>query len=74
MQTGCEVKDSGWGIPESKRLTLDSSGGVGLRGMRERIRQLGGTLEIESSADGTVITAKLPVPQDGELRMNKGVA
>ena len=52
-----EVKDSGRGIPKAKQLTLPSSGGVGLRGMQERIRQLGGTLEIDSSKNGTVITA-----------------
>ena len=49
-----EVKDSGRGIPKAKQLTLPSSGGVGLRGMQERIRQLGGTLEIDSSKNGTV--------------------
>jgi PAS domain S-box-containing protein len=71
-----EVKDSGRGIPKSKLLTLVSSGGVGLRGMQERIRQLGGTLEIKSSPNGTVIAATLPVPRDINLSMSKdeGVA
>jgi PAS domain S-box-containing protein len=71
-----EVKDSGRGIPKSKQLTLVSSGGVGLRGMQERIRQLGGTLEIKSSPNGTVIAATLPVLRDINLSMSKdeGVA
>ena len=71
-----EVEDSGRGIPKSKQLTLVSSGGVGLRGMQERIRQLGGTLEIKSSPNGTVIAATLPVPRDINLSMskNEGVA
>jgi PAS domain S-box-containing protein len=56
-----EVKDSGRGIPETKRSTLASAGGVGLRGMRERIRQLQGSFEIESSPKGTVVTVILPV-------------
>src|SRR5579859_357230 len=64
-----EVKDSGRGIPKSKLLTLVSSGGVGLRGMQERIRQLGGTLEIKSSPNGTVIAATLPVLRDINLSM-----
>jgi len=66
-----EVEDSGRGIPKSKQLTLVSSGGVGLRGMQERIRQLGGTLEIKSSPNGTVIAATLPVPRDINLSMSK---
>ena len=71
-----EVKDSGRGIPKSKQLTLVSSGGVGLRGMQERIRQLGGTLEIKSSPNGTVIAATLPVLRDINLSTSKdeGVA
>lgn len=71
-----EVKDSGRGIPKSKQLTLVSSGGVGLRGMQERIRQLGGTLEIKSSPNGTVIAATLPVLGDINRSMSKdeGVA
>jgi PAS domain S-box-containing protein len=59
------VKDSGRGIPQAKQLTLPASGGVGLRGMQERIRQLGGNMEIDSSTQGTVITARIPIPQTG---------
>jgi len=29
--------------------------------MRERLRQLGGTLEINSTGTGTLVTARLPV-------------
>jgi PAS domain S-box-containing protein len=67
-----EIKDSGLGIPEPKGLTLASSGGVGLRGMQERIRQLGGTLEINTSRCGTVIAATLPVSRDLNLPMKQG--
>ncbi|GAC1436824.1 MAG: hypothetical protein NVS1B11_21530 [Terriglobales bacterium] len=34
--------------------------GVGIRGIRERVRQLGGILELLSNSDGTLIRAKLP--------------
>ena len=46
-----------------KQLSLSSSqqSGVGFRGMRERIKQLGGTLEIESNGDGTIVRAVMPV-------------
>jgi len=60
-----EVRDSGRGIPLDKQqeFTELGRGGVGLNGMRERLRQLGGTLEIQSKETGTVVTATLPVKQ-----------
>src|SRR5580658_2028359 len=58
-----EVQDQGKGIPLEKQHELNSSGrtGVGFRGMRERLRQLGGTLEIRSDGAGTTVTATLPL-------------
>ncbi len=57
-----EVKDRGKGIALGKQSSLvSSSGGVGLRGMRERLRQLGGTLEIKSSENGTTVLVTLPI-------------
>ncbi len=62
-EVSLEVEDRGKGIPQEKREAMDSGGtpGVGIRGMRERIRQLGGTLEINSNGTGTVVVARLPV-------------
>jgi signal transduction histidine kinase len=64
-QVRIEVRDQGKGIPPDKRIELLSAGtpGVGLRGMRERLRQLGGTLEINSDGNGsgTQIVVRLPV-------------
>jgi signal transduction histidine kinase len=62
-QLRLEVEDEGCGIPEEKRQEILSSGlpGVGLRGMRERIRQLGGTLDIHPRpGKGTLVVAVLP--------------
>jgi len=61
-QVRVEVADRGKGIPPEKQKAVDSGGtpGVGIRGMRERVRQLGGTLDINSSSQGTVIVARLP--------------
>jgi signal transduction histidine kinase len=60
-QLRVEVRDTGRGIPKGRELSLPGSGGVGYRGMQERLRQLGGSLEIESSGSGTIVTATLPI-------------
>jgi signal transduction histidine kinase len=61
-----EIEDAGKGIPFEKRSAFGSSAhiGVGLRGMRERLRQLGGTLQVQSNSPGTRVTAILPVLRD----------
>jgi signal transduction histidine kinase len=60
-----EAEDQGKGIPAEKWSDVLSSGasGVGIRGMRERLRQLGGSLEITSGnkGSGTLVVAQLPV-------------
>jgi len=55
-QVRVEVADRGRGIPPKKQKAMDSGGtvGVGIRGMRERVRQMGGTL----SAIRTLFPAK----------------
>ena len=61
-----EVADNGKGIPEEIMTTLNSSGGqlgVGIRGMRERVRQLGGWLQIRSRPNGTTIVVSLSVKE-----------
>jgi hypothetical protein len=45
-----------------------SRGGVGLGGIRERLRQLGGTLEITSKGGGTLVSATLEANEDQEAR------
>jgi signal transduction histidine kinase len=60
-----EVRDQGKGMPQEKLFEMISSGtaGVGIGGMRERTRQLGGTLEVKSEGQGkgTTVLARLPV-------------
>jgi signal transduction histidine kinase len=59
-----EIEDQGKGIPPEKLSELLTAGksGVGIRGMRERVRQLGGTLEIISQENrrGTKVIATFP--------------
>lgn len=58
------VRDHGEGVPETVLLNLKrdgTAGGVGLAGMTERIREIGGRLEVNSAAYGTEIIAEVPV-------------
>ena len=56
-----QVRDNGKGIPQEKQRKLSGAAqsGVGFGGMRERLRKLGGNLEIHSDGRGTVINATL---------------
>jgi signal transduction histidine kinase len=63
-----EVEDHGRGISPD---LLTSNGepspanmGVGLRGMEERLRQLGGRVTVESRRGWTLVRAEVPVEQD----------
>ena len=59
-----EVKDYGKGIDPELLHQFNRSGegsGIGLAGMRERLRELGGRLEVESGANGTLIRVVIPV-------------
>jgi signal transduction histidine kinase len=57
------VTDYGKGIPEATLQNFRSSkspSGVGLAGMRGRIADVDGKLELESTGDGTVVRAIIP--------------
>lgn len=60
-----EVSDNGHGIPVQKFEEAGQdwmgSRGVGLRGMTERLHQIGGKLEISSTGKGTVVRAVVPL-------------
>ena len=58
------VRDDGQGISTEKLAQIQSQGsGVGISGMRERLRHFNGELLVESNAAGTLVTAILPIPQ-----------
>jgi PAS domain S-box-containing protein len=65
-----EVRDNGKGISEDRLRRMSEDGsltGVGLAGMRERVRELGGSLVISSASPGTTITVIIPVLLEAEL-------
>jgi two-component system, NarL family, sensor kinase len=57
-----EVRDDGRGMSRTDRGGDETqpSLGVGIPGMRARLRQFNGTLQIESSRAGTVLKARIP--------------
>jgi two-component system, NarL family, sensor kinase len=60
------VRDYGKGISAERLAKMNSSGsevGVGIAGMRERLKELGGRLEIESDPTGTLLKACIPSPE-----------
>jgi signal transduction histidine kinase len=62
-QAVLRIRDYGKGIPLDvlqRFLATGSHSGVGLAGMRERVREQGGQFDIQSDANGTVVTATLP--------------
>jgi len=56
-----QIKDRGRGISGNGTSPVAPQPGVGIMGMGERLRQLGGQLDIESSDQGTIVTARVPV-------------
>jgi signal transduction histidine kinase len=56
------IQDDGRGVPaETLRAFNDGlAGGIGLAGMRERLAELSGTLEVHSEKSGTMVRATLP--------------
>jgi PAS domain S-box-containing protein len=63
-----EINDRGRGMPAdlvSRLMAGGGADGVGIASMRERLKQLGGTLEIESSDSGTTLRAVVPGPTAG---------
>jgi len=59
-----EVQDAGKGISAEMLSEIEAKGaGVGIQGMRERIRQFGGKMNIESGNFGTRVVVTLPIPK-----------
>jgi PAS domain S-box-containing protein len=61
-----KIVDEGKGIhPKNGDSTSHTmrAFGVGLRGMSERLHQLSGSLELNSTAGGTTVVARVPLPQ-----------
>jgi signal transduction histidine kinase len=58
-----EIADEGKGFTSSRAGGNNPRPGVGILGMKERVRRFGGTIDISSSESGARVRAKLPVAQ-----------
>ncbi|MGB9236195.1 MAG: ATP-binding protein [Terriglobales bacterium] len=67
-QVQLEITDNGKGIPPDRLYHLQNDGsgtGVGLAGMRERARELGGSLRVVSAFPGTTVILAIPLDHHG---------
>ena len=65
-----EVRDEGKGMPSGGNGSYQKVG-VGIQGMRERIKQFGGRFEIRSGNEGTTVVATVPVPSSSAQTSNQ---
>jgi two-component system NarL family sensor kinase len=72
-----EIVDHGKGVKAGTERPAFAGAptlGVGIPGMRERIRQLGGQLEVEFSNEGTRVHASLPVEASAEESVSQSTS
>jgi signal transduction histidine kinase len=62
-----EISDKGRGMSPNLHLS-ESRPGVGISGMQERLRQLGGQLQIHSGSEGTTVIAELPLHSEAQAQ------
>jgi len=66
-----EVQDHGKGMSMERLAEIQSKGsGVGILGMRERLRQFEGSLNVESGPKGTRILANIPIVHAAAVKSN----
>lgn len=69
-----DVQDRGRGIPPEKLASIDAgASGLGIRAMRERLKQFGGELRIGSSDAGTRVWVSVPLQQPSTSGDDSGV-
>lgn len=69
------IEDYGKGIPKKlldEFRTTNLGAGVGLAGMRERVREIGGVLNITSEGRGTLVEVVVPPERAQESRESSG--
>jgi signal transduction histidine kinase len=68
-----EVRDNGKGMSPERLAEVQSGGsGVGIGGMRERVRQFQGEMRVESNPSGTKIVLSMPYLPSPEVKNSPG--
>jgi signal transduction histidine kinase len=69
-----EIRDFGRGMAlADAAASSDAAPGVGIAGMRARVRQLNGEIQIDSSGRGTVVRVNIPVaPTESHVGLSGG--
>jgi signal transduction histidine kinase len=63
-----EIQDHGYGISRKRGA---ANAGTGITGMRERARELGGTVRVQSDNNGTLVSVSLPLlPEETQEQQN----
>jgi len=66
------VQDQGKGISKERLAEIPGrAAGVGIVGMRERLRQYGGELRLESDSSGTRVSMRIPLKSEEPTRQNE---
>jgi PAS domain S-box-containing protein len=69
-----EVRDHGNGMSPQRLMEIQSHGaGVGIMGIRERIRQFHGEMRIESNDSGTCVIVTIPMPKENASADNESL-
>jgi signal transduction histidine kinase len=67
--TVLDIQDDGVGFVAPAEPEVATDGGLGLRAMRERVEDMGGTVSVESAAgEGTTVVVHLPIDRHQPVR------
>jgi PAS domain S-box-containing protein len=70
-----EILDDGKGIPPEKLAGIQAQrSGVGITGMRERVRRLKGIMDIQSSSAGTQVSVTIPIIKNSNSQVSRHVS
>ena len=74
-QITLDIRDQGKGMSSERMAEIQSGrSGLGIRGMRERLHQFEGTMNVESDGSGTRIFATIPLPKAASPEDQRKVA